>query len=185
MPKGEALSTQTLENLLAAYNCERNASARYIAFAVQADKESFHGVASLFRAIAHSEQVHATNHARVLRNFGADLDLKVLPLRVKTTSENLSTALRGEQVERDQMYPEYADQARAEHCDDAVTSFEIASDAEEAHALMFAAALDGLDDYRDRSEYYVCARCGWVTTGKNFKRCVLCNNLRERFDKVE
>ncbi len=185
MSKGEAVSTETLENLLAAYNCERNASARYTAFAVQADKEHFLGAGSLFRAIAHSEQVHATNHARVLRKFGAELELRAQPVHVRSTNENLATALQCEQDERDQMYPEYADEARRDHCEEAVKAFESASDAEEAHAMMFAAALESLDDYRERSEYYVCTVCGWVSTGKNFKKCVLCNNPRDRFDKIE
>ena len=86
-------SHETIENLLTAYSGERNTAARYIAFAVQAEKEGYLGIASLFRAVAHSEQVHATNHARALRKLGAELEIRVLPLDVKNTAENLRTAL--------------------------------------------------------------------------------------------
>ena len=101
MAKVESISNQTISNLLAAYSSERNASARYIAFAVQADKEGYLGVGSLFRAVAHSEQVHASNHARVLRKYGAELDFSVCPFEVKSTEENLHAALAGEEEERD------------------------------------------------------------------------------------
>ena len=83
------------------------------------------------------------------------------------------------------MYPEFAELARVEHCDGAVDSFESASEAEAAHAHMFALALAGLNDHRERCTYYVCTLCGWVATGSNFKRCVLCNNPKERFDRVD
>ncbi len=185
MAHREAVSTETLENLLAAYNCERNASARYTAFAVQADKEELHGVASMFRAVAHSEQVHATNHARVLRRHGADLELHVLPLSVRTTNENLALALKCEQDEHDQMYPAYIEQAHTDRWSDAASTFQTASQAEKAHALMFAGAIEELRDLRDRAEYFVCMSCGWVSTGRNFRKCSLCSNTRDGFDRIE
>src|SRR4051812_39240301 len=103
MKNASSVATETIENLLAAYSGERNATARYMAFAVQAEKEGFHGVASLLRAVAYSEQVHATNHARVLHKYGAELEFSVQTIELGTTSANLRTALQGEQVECDQM----------------------------------------------------------------------------------
>jgi rubrerythrin len=185
MSKVESISAETIHNLLAAYIGERNASGRYAAFAVQADKEGYHGVASLFRAIAHSEQVHATNHARVLLKFGAELDLNVEPFQVRSTIENLRAALRGEVNARDQMYPQYMEQARNDQCDEAVEVFDSASDGESVHAMMLVTALEGLEDYRERSTYFVCTACGWVCTGVNFKRCVLCNSNKDRFERIE
>lgn len=181
----ETETHETIENLISAYSGERNTAARYIAFAVQADKEGYLGIASLFRAVAHSEQVHATNHARALRELGAELHINVLPLDVKNTAENLRTALQGEGDESEQMYPEFADHARAEHCDAAVDTFESASEAEASHAHMFAMALDNLNDHCERSVYYVCTLCGWVSTSASFKRCVLCNNPKEHFDRID
>jgi rubrerythrin len=185
MKKGTAITTETIENLLAAYSGERNATARYIAFAVQAEKENFHGVASLFRAVAHSEQVHATNHARVLRHYNADLEFTFHPIEVGTTNANLSVALQGEQVERDQMYPQFSEQAAKDGCREAVDSFDSACEVESIHAMMFSAALESLEDYRERTTYYGCSVCGWISSGPNFKRCVLCNAPKERFDRIE
>lgn len=185
MTKVESVSSETINNLLAAYINERNSSARYIAFAVQADKEGFHGVGSLFRAVAHSEQVHATNHARVLRKYDADLDLTVHSFEVKNTAENLRAAIEGEEDERDHVYPAYLEQAQRELCPDAQEVFDLALDAEAVHAMTFMTALDGLEDYRHRTTYYVCMDCGWVCTGMNFRHCVLCNSAKERFERID
>ena len=54
----------TLDNLQAAFNGESNANARYLAFAKKADEEGYGQVASLFRAAARAEEIHAANARR-------------------------------------------------------------------------------------------------------------------------
>jgi rubrerythrin len=61
----------TLENLQAAFNGESNARAKYLAFAAKADEEGYAPVASLFRAAAAAEAIHAESHARVIKKMGA------------------------------------------------------------------------------------------------------------------
>ena len=68
---GAKASATTLENLQAAFNGESNANARYLAFAKQAQSEGYGEVASLFRAAARAEKIHATNHAAVIEELGA------------------------------------------------------------------------------------------------------------------
>ena len=60
-----------ISNLLAAYEGELNSHARYKAYAAKAEAEGMSGAASLFRAAARVEQIHAGNHARVIRHMGA------------------------------------------------------------------------------------------------------------------
>src|SRR5947209_7262689 len=60
----------TLDNLQTAFAGETNAHARYVAFSEKAQAEGFGEVASLFRALAASEQIHASNHAVVIRALG-------------------------------------------------------------------------------------------------------------------
>ena len=92
-------------NLLAAYEGEVNSHVRYKAYAVKAEAEGMNGAASLFRAAARAEQIHASNHARVIRQMGGEAQANILPFRVKSTLENLKVALRGEQHEIDSLYP--------------------------------------------------------------------------------
>ena len=83
----------TVQNLLAAFEGESNAHAKYTAFAVKADEEGLHGAASLFRAAARAEQIHAGNHARVIGQLGARAEAEIHPIEVKSTLENLKAAL--------------------------------------------------------------------------------------------
>ena len=71
---GRAAASTTLENLQAAFNGESNAHARYLAFADKADQEGYGEVGSLFRAAAKAEEVHAANHAVVIKKLGEDRD---------------------------------------------------------------------------------------------------------------
>jgi rubrerythrin len=50
-----------------AFNSRSNAHVRYLALAQRADNEGYGEIASLFRAIARAEEIHAENHAEVTR----------------------------------------------------------------------------------------------------------------------
>ncbi len=72
MPAVAAENETTLKNLLAAFEGESNAHAKYIAFAAKADEDGFHGAASLFRAAGRAEQIHAANQARVIKQVNGE-----------------------------------------------------------------------------------------------------------------
>ena len=101
----------TLTNLQAAFNGESNAAARYAEFARKADSEGFHKAASLFRAAAWAEQIHAKNHAAVIKKMGAHPKAEIEATLAKTTAENLKAAIAGEEYERDVMYPAFIKEA--------------------------------------------------------------------------
>ena len=87
--------TTTLENMQAAYNGESNAHSRYLAFAKQADVEGYGEVASLFRAAARAEEIHASNHATVIRRLGVVPQARLEAPDVKPTRENLQSRYQG------------------------------------------------------------------------------------------
>ncbi|MHB8303849.1 MAG: rubrerythrin family protein [Acidobacteriaceae bacterium] len=95
----------------AAFNGESNAHVRYLAFAKQADGEGYGEAASLFRAAARAEEVHASNHAAVIKEMGATPKATIESPEVKSTRENLEAAIKGETYERDIMYPAFLKQA--------------------------------------------------------------------------
>ena len=70
-------------------------------FAKKADQEGFPQVAKLFRAAAAAETVHAHNHLRVMGG-------------INDTTENLKTAIAGENYESVSMYPEFIALAEAD-----------------------------------------------------------------------
>lgn len=176
---------KTLANLEAAYQGESNAHARYLAFAQKAEEEGYGQVASLFRAAARAEEVHAANHAEVIRQMGGDPIAKIEPPDVRSTGENLQAAIQGESYERDTMYPEFIAAARLERARDALRSFNYAKTAEAEHAKLYQQALDNLEEMRGAAvDYYVCTVCGMTTTNLDFAKCSSCFSPKEKYVAV-
>lgn len=184
VPRAHAATT--LENMQAAFNGESNAHARYLAFATQADKEGYGEVASLFRAAARAEEIHAANHAAVIQEMGGTPEAKIQTPDVKTTKENLEAAIKGETYERDTMYPEFLKQARADKNKAAVKSLNFAKTAEEEHAKLYSAASSNLESLKNTKAvtYYVCPKCGFTARNVGFEKCPSCFTPKEQFEKV-
>ena len=181
-----AYAATTLENMQAAFNGESNAHARYLAFATQADKEGYGEVASLFRAAARAEEIHASNHAVVIKELGATPAAKIETPQVKSTRENLEAAIKGETYERDTMYPEFLKQARADNQKSAIKSLNFAKTAEQEHAKLYTAALSGLEGLKNSKSvsFFVCPKCGFTTRELSFPKCPSCFTPKEKFEKV-
>lgn len=185
MTVNAAPAATTLDNLMSAYKGEMNAHARYLAFARQADKEGYTQVGSLFRAAARAEFIHAENHAGVIRTLGGKPEATVVSPEVKTTAENLKTAIEGETYERDTMYPQFIEQARRDRSRDAIKSFNFARTAEASHAKFYQQALDNLESWRDgKKDFYVCEVCGETLTELPSEKCPSCFSPREEFRLV-
>lgn len=183
--------TTTIANLLAAYEGESNAHSKYVVFAAKADAEGWHGAASLFRAAARAEEIHASNHGRVLKQLGAEPKCQIHPAEVKSTLENLKAALAGEQYEIDTMYPAFIAEAGFSDIPIAKRSFTWAMEAEKTHARLYAEAIKlvekGLKDCWPGSpcEFYVCAACGYTTmTPEEQERCPVCNLAFDKFEVI-
>src|SRR5271166_429489 len=191
MPEIAAENATTVENLLAAFEGESNAHAKYTAFAAKADEDGLHGAASLFRAAARAEQIHATNHARVIGLMGGRAECEIHPAEVKSTLENLKAALNGEQYEIDTMYPGFLDEATERKNTAAIRTFHGALEAEKTHARLYAEAIALLSAGKRDSwigearEFYVCPVCGYTSeTEEEHEHCPVCNCAWERFEII-
>jgi rubrerythrin len=184
-------TTTTVANLLAAYEGESNAHSKYVLFAAKADAEGWQGAASLFRAAARAEEIHASNHARVLRQLGSEAKCQIHPAEVKSTLENLKAALAGEQYEIDTMYPAFIAEATQSDIPVAKRSFAWAMEAEKTHARLYAEAIELVekklnDSWAASARYfYVCAACGYTTkTREEQDRCPVCNLAIDKFEVI-
>ncbi len=191
MPSVASENETTIMNLLAAFEGESNAHAKYIQFAKKADEEGLHGAASLFRAAGRAEEIHAANHARVIKQLGGEAKCEIHPAAVKSTLENLKTALSGEQYEIDVMYPEFLAEATARENKAAIRTFTGAMEAEKTHARLYGEAIALLQGGNLHSwisatrEFYVCPVCGYTSeTEEEHERCPVCNCPWERFEIV-
>jgi rubrerythrin len=181
----------TVQNLLAAFEGESNAHAKYTAFAAKADEDGLHGAASLFRAAARAEQIHASNHARVITQLGGYAECEIKEAEVKSTLENLKTALNGENYEVNTMYPGFLAEATERKNTAAIRTFHGALEAEKTHARLYSEALALLVAGKKDSwigetrEFYVCPVCGHTSeTEEEQERCPVCNCPWERFEII-
>ena len=186
---GGAVSTTgtatTLDNLQTAFNGESNANARYLAFAQRADEEGFGEVASLFRAAAKAEEIHANNHAAVIKQMGAVPVAHIEPAILKSTRQNLKVAIEGEVYERDIMYPEFIEVAKQQKATAALRSFTFALKVEAVHAVLYQDALDNLDYSAGKAHtYYVCPDCGNTLAELTILKCVVCGHPKSGFIAV-
>jgi rubrerythrin len=181
-----------IQDLLAAFEDETNAQAKYLAFAEKADAEQLHGAASLCRAAARSEHFHAARHARAMRQLGVDVQYAPRKAEVKSTLENMRDALESEEHEIAEMYPGVLEAARKQKNQAVIRSFTWAMEAEKSHAVLYGEAVALLEAGRsdswieDGRAFYVCPECGYTAeTLKRDESCPVCRCSQERFEAVE
>ena len=168
------LMTKTNENLKEAFAGESQANRRYLAFAKKAETEGLPQAAKLFKAAAFAETVHALNHINVMDD-------------VKSTLENLKTAVSGETFEFDEMYPNYIEIAKEEGNKKAVWSFDVANKVEKIHAGLFSKTIQAITDKKEvtDTDYYVCEICGNTVESAAPERCPICGAPKQKFQKIQ
>lgn len=176
---------KTLENLQTAFNGESNANAKYLEYAKKADSEGYTKVASLFRAAARAEEIHAVNHSAVIKQMGGTPQSEIKLPEIKTTKENLEEAVKGESYERDTMYPEFLTEARKTGNKEALKTFNFAKIAEGEHAKLYGEALANLEDWKGgKMTFYVCSNCGYTTTNGSLEKCPVDFVPKEKFEAI-
>ncbi|MFO7929150.1 MAG: rubrerythrin family protein [Candidatus Humimicrobiaceae bacterium] len=164
-------SKKTTENLKDAFAGESQANRKYLAFAKKAEEEGHPQVARLFRAAADAETVHAHNHLRAMDG-------------IKSTKENLETAVNGETYEFKEMYPGMIEEAREENESEARVSFSYANRVEKIHADLYKKYLNNIGKNAEE-DIYVCQVCGNTEEGNPPEKCPVCGNPKEMFKKID
>jgi rubrerythrin len=162
----------TEENIKSAFAGESQAHMKYLIFAKKAEEEGFSNVARLFKAIAFAEQVHATNHLKVLGG-------------INSSAQNLQLAIDGETFEVDEMYPAYKEVAKLQEEKSAVRSTDWALQAEKIHAAMYQKTQQAVEDNKDieLKEIFICELCGYTLEGGAPDRCPICGAPKQKFRK--
>ena len=163
--KGE----KTLQNLKNAFIAEAQANLRNLAFAMKAEQEDMPQIASLFRAVAGAEAVHAFNHLRLLD-------------AVSDTQDNLESAFEKEKLAAE-IYPRFIEEAEKEGNKSIAKIFSYSRDVEEGHAKLYGKALAHLMS-DEEVDYYVCGVCGYISDGVLPDKCPICGVSKEKFRKV-
>ena len=175
----------TIRNLKDGIKGETTASIKYAAFAEKARKEGQIAVAKLFEAASKSESIHAANHRKVLTEMGENMESFSPQYEVKTTAENIQSAIDGETYEVTTMYPQFLKEATMENVPNAKKTFTWAIDTEKKHQQFYTTALNS---YKSNSlqklpaGYAVCPVCGnTFDASKADSRCSFCYTSKSKF----
>jgi rubrerythrin len=163
---------KSYDDLMAAFAGESMARNKYLAFAKKADDEGYAAAAKLFRAAAAAELIHGQNHFRAAGE-------------VKTTAENLQTAINGEHYEVNTMYPPMLANALEEGNKRASNSFNFALEVEKVHEALYRESLATLSKDAEVFDYYVCPVCGFTHPRNAPEECPVCGTPGSKFTQIQ
>ena len=177
---------KTIEDLKTAINSESTESEKYAKFAQKAIEEGYDTIAKLFEATSISEKIHASNHRKVLEKYGTKtFGAESGSYEIKSTLQNLQTAINGETYEMQTMYPVFIKNAENEKAAEAAKSYTWAWDGEKKH-LKYYRLVESLIVKGNESgisfEWYVCPGCGNLYNPTDVKEnCDFCLTKRADF----
>jgi rubrerythrin len=164
------MSDSIQENLAKAFAAESKASVRNGAFALKALSDGHHALASLFRAIAESDSVHARRFLLLIRG------------KIGSTQENLQSALKSELEASEKQYPAMVEEAKdASLAIRKAFTQSMKSDSE--HAGLLKTAM-GEPSQKNETEFYVCQICGHISVNTLPENCPICHAVKNKFKKV-
>lgn len=164
------MKKMTEENLRSAFAGESQAHMRYLIYANKAEQENKPNIAKFFRAIAHAEEIHATNHFRTLGEM-------------KSSEENIGVAVQGETFEVEEMYPAYQAVANLQEEKGAQRSITWAFETEKVHKDLYQRAKEAVARGEDIkiADVFICEGCGFTVEGMLPDKCPLCGAPQSRF----
>lgn len=183
--------TETIAVLQLLYVSEIHAREHYLAFTDVALKEGHTNIAHLFKAIANSEKVHASNFRQILKKLGVQVsEVNFTSVKVSTTKKNLKYATEIELSEIDTEYPQYIQRIKPEMHNEALEYINYAWMAEQQHRELIKDIQSGtgifynvlLEHFRSNpSKYYVNQNCGTTLTELPKEVCPVCYHPLDTF----
>jgi rubrerythrin len=153
---------------------EREAIAKYDAYAAKAVEEGYLGAAALFRAAGQAERVHLRRFEAAAKTHGVPVaEEKPFVPAVGSTEDNLRRAGEAEIGERDGIYRDAVQAAKDSGVTDIARMFDQTRDTETEHANLCLAAVRNLNGMKQAKSYHVCDACGY-TTDIDLRRCPSC-----------
>ena len=189
---------ETAKKLFTAYVGESQARNRYTFFSKIAKKEGYGLVSKIFLETADQEKTHGSWFYKMVQGFKKEEsfdEMKVLPdadfpTTHGTTIENLKSAIAGENMEWQTLYPDIVETAEKEGYSDIAKRVKAIIRAEKHHSERYGKLLKlvGDDVFFKRGEkvVWICLECGYEVEmdemPKKFK-CPSCDHPRAYFRK--
>lgn len=181
---------KTIENLSKAFIGESQARNRYTFYSQIAKKEGYEKIAEVFSVTSDQENQHAKWLYRLLNEIKEGQDVSVgseVPLTLGTTEENLKSAIKGENHEYTEMYPEFAKIAEEEGLEKIAQRLRDIAKAEEHHEERYKKLLKQLEEgtvfKKEKEVWWVCRVCGYQFFGVNPPEiCPSCDHPKGHYE---
>jgi rubrerythrin len=171
--------TKTEQNLLKSFAGESQARNRYEFFASVARKEGYEQIANIFVETALQEKEHAKRFFKFLEGGMTEITASYPSGKIGTTKENLKAAAEGEREEWGDVYPHFADVAKAEGFTEIASVYKMIAKVEAEHERRYLKLLQNVSEdkvfMKDGKVWWKCLNCGYVyESAKAFETCPVC-----------
>ena len=188
---------ETIKNLAKAFIGESQARNRYTLYAKVAKKEGYEQLGAIFELTAEQEREHASWLFKLIKQLKEEqgnpeeldeLTVEALsPTVYGTTADNLKSAIKGENYEHTQMYPQFADQADKDGYPQIADRLRAIAKAEEHHEERYQKLLSNLEAgtifKKDEEKEWTCRKCGYVHKGKTPPdKCPSCDHEQSFYE---
>jgi rubrerythrin len=187
---------ETAKKLFAAFMGESAARNRYTYFSSIAKKEGYGLISSVFQETADQEKEHGSWYYKMLQEFKKEEKFDAFkvceeyPTTYGTTIENLKSAINGENMEWQKLYPDLADTAEKEGYPQIAKRTRAIIQAEKHHAERYGKLLKLVGDdaffKRGKKIVWVCMECGYEVEMDSLPdnwTCPSCSHPRANFRK--
>lgn len=122
--------------------------------------------------------------ASLMRSKGVEVvPFKVDSIAVGTVMQTLRLASSDENLEIESMYPNLIRSSELEKFPEAAEAFRLCLAGDKRHVELFKEALDRGGTIV-RTQYFVCASCGYILTSDKADECPCCHARKEKFERV-
>jgi rubrerythrin len=186
---------KTIKNLAYAFIGESQARNRYTRYAKIAKKDGYEAIAANFDLTADQEAEHAKWLMRMINQLKEENDQEEeivvesaeVPTVLGGTKENLQAAIKGENHEYTQMYPEFAQIAEEEGYSEIAQRLRAIAQAEKNHEDRYQKFLEDIKEERvfvqEEEVIWQCRKCGYMHKGKGaITECPSCGHPQAYFE---
>ncbi len=171
--------SKTEQNLLKSFAGESQARNRYEFFASVARKEGFEQIANIFQETALQEKEHAKRFFKFLEGGMTEITASYPAGKIGSTKENLKAAAEGEHEEWADLYPHFAEVAKAEGFLEVATAYKMIAKVEAEHERKYLKLLQNVSEdkvfMKEGKVWWKCINCGYVYESvKALETCPAC-----------
>jgi rubrerythrin len=171
--------TKTEQCLLKSFAGESQARNRYEFFASVARKEGFEQIANIFQETALQEKEHAKRFFKFLEGGATEITASYPAGKIGITKENLKAAAEGEHEEWSELYPHFAEVAKAEGFPEIAIAYKMISKVEAEHERRYLKLLRNVSEdkvfMKNGKVWWKCINCGYVyESEKALETCPAC-----------